>query len=76
VLALASDNPAVEALPADHALHIAMLRGRGVPLGELWALRELATACRADGRYDFLLNSVPLRIHGAFGSPINAVAIR
>ncbi|MCU1475623.1 MAG: hypothetical protein JWQ64_316 [Subtercola sp.] len=75
-LAIASDNPAVEALPTDHALHIEMLRGQGVPLGELWALRDLAAACRADRRYDFLLSSVPLRIHGAFGSPINAVAIR
>jgi kynurenine formamidase len=76
VLAIASDNPAVEALPTDHAVHIAMLRGQGVPLGELWALRDLAEACRADRRYDFLLSSVPLRIHGAFGSPVNAVAVR
>lgn len=76
ILAIASDNIAVEALPADFAIHIAVLRDAGIPIGELWSLEALATACRADGRYDFLLASVPLNIHGAFGSPANAVAIR
>ncbi|WP_100809709.1 MULTISPECIES: cyclase family protein [unclassified Microbacterium] len=75
-LALIADNPAFEAVPIDYAVHDAALRRLGIPLGELWALRELALACRADGRYDFLLASVPLRIHGAFGSTANAVAVR
>jgi hypothetical protein len=42
----------------------------------LWALEELATACREDGVYEFLLVSVPLNLPYAFGSPANAVAIR
>jgi kynurenine formamidase len=76
IFALASDNLAVEKTPTDHAVHIGMLRGRGVPLGELWALEELTLACRRDGRYEFLLASVPLNYPGAFGSPANAVAVR
>lgn len=76
VLAVISDNLAVEATPADYSIHTGLLRDAGIPLGELWALEELADACRADGRYEFLLVSVPLNIHGAFGSTANAVAIR
>lgn len=76
VCALIADNLAVERSPADFDVHIAALRDDGIPLGELWALEELAAACRADGRYDFLLVSVPLNLPYAFGSPANAVAIR
>jgi kynurenine formamidase len=77
VAALVSDNVAVEAVPIrDYALHIGALRDLGLPLGELFALRQLAMACRADGVYDFLFVSVPLNLLGAFGSPANAVAIR
>lgn len=76
VQALASDNYAVEATPVDYSLHVGLLRDEGVPLGELWSLEELATACRADGRYDFTLLSVPLAIRGAYGSPANVVAVR
>jgi len=76
LLALASDNPAIEATPTDYAIHIGLLVGEGLPLGELWALDELAAACRQDGRYDFLLVSVPLNVPGAFGSTANAIAIR
>lgn len=76
ILALIADNPAVEATPNDHAVHIGILLEAGIPLGEFWALDELAQACRSDGHYDFTLVSVPLNIHGAFGSPANAIAIR
>ena len=75
ILALAADNSAVEATPADFSIHIGLLRDRGIPLGELWALEELATVCREEGRSDFLLASVPLNIPTAFGSTANAVAI-
>jgi kynurenine formamidase len=73
---LASDNLAVERYPGDYSVHIGCLRDAGIPLGELWSLGSLASACRADGDYEFLLVSVPLNIFGAFGSPANAVAIR
>jgi kynurenine formamidase len=75
-IALASDNPAVDAMPGDNELHVQLLNRLGIPLGELWALDALAQRCRADGRWDFLLVGVPLNIPGAFGSTANAVAIR
>ena len=75
ILALIADNVAVEANPADYSIHIGLLRDLGIPLGELWALEDLAAACREQNRHDFLLASVPLNIHGAFGSPANAVAV-
>jgi len=74
---LASDNLAVEVFPVvEFSMHIGALRNLGIPLGELWALKELTACCRQDGVYEFLLVSVPLNIRGAFGSPANAVAIR
>ncbi len=77
ISALIADNAAVEPVPMkDFSLHIGTLKNLGIPLGEYWALRELAEACRVDRRYDFLFVSVPLNIPGAFGSPANAVAIR
>jgi kynurenine formamidase len=77
VSALVCDNVGVEPVPIrDYALHIGALRDLGLPLGELFALRQLAMACRDDGIYDFLFVSVPLNLPGAFGSPANAVAIR
>ena len=76
VAALGADNLAVEAIPIDYAVHVRALRDLGMPLGELWALRDLAAACRGDRRYEFLFVSVPLSIPGAFGSPLNGVAVR
>jgi kynurenine formamidase len=75
--ALISDNPSVEPVPMPTGrFHTIALKHLGIHLGELWALDELAAACRADGRYDFLLVSSPLTVGRAFGSPANAVAIR
>jgi kynurenine formamidase len=76
IIALIGDNPAVESMPSDYTTHIGVLRNLGIPMGELWALDELAQACRTDSRYDFFLVSVPLSIRGAFGSTANAIAIR
>jgi kynurenine formamidase len=57
-------------------IHRVMIPLLGMALGELWALDELATACAADGRYEFLLIAKPLNIPGGVGSPANALAIR
>jgi kynurenine formamidase len=73
---IACDNLAVEAYPGDYAVHIGALVELGIPLGELWALEQLAASCRRDHDYEFLLVSVPLNLPGAFGSPANAVAVR
>jgi kynurenine formamidase len=85
--AVASDSPALEAFPpgtgkeeTDHAegsfLHFYLLPRLGLPIGELFDLDALADACAADGRYDFMFTSAPLRLTGGVASPPNALAIR
>ena len=83
VVALISDNRAVEASPSrpcteDHCaslpLHAHCLFKLGVYLGEIWHLSELADWLRAHGRSRFLLTAPPLRLPGAVGSPANAIA--
>ncbi|MCD2114585.1 cyclase family protein [Rhodococcus rhodochrous] len=56
-------------------LHRVLIPLLGMPLGELWALDELAEHCSNTGRWDFFLVSKPLNIRGGAGSPANAVAI-
>jgi kynurenine formamidase len=77
--AVASDSPALEALPKapeEEFLHFHMLAFFGMPIGEMWNLEALADDCAADGRYDFFLTSAPLNVPGGVGSPPNAVAIK
>ena len=78
VVALISDNRAVEASPSrpceeDHCaslpLHAHCLFKLGVYLGEIWYLSELADWLRAQGRSRFLLTAPR-----AVGSPANAIA--
>ncbi len=76
IAALASDNPTLDAVPMDSSIHIEALRELGVLLGEYWALDNLISTSRGDGRYECLLVSAPLNVPGAFGSPCNALAIR
>lgn len=57
-------------------LHAALLRNLGVSLAEIIWLDDLAEACAADGRYDFLYTAAPLKIHEATGAPVNPVVIR
>lgn len=78
VAAVACDNPAVEAVPADRAvgfLHGRLIPGLGFAIGELFDFGALAAACRRERRYEFLFVSVPLAVTGGVGSPANAVAI-
>ncbi|HEY0821618.1 MAG TPA: cyclase family protein, partial [Rhizobacter sp.] len=84
VAALIADNYAVEAYPARDTegdaeraalpLHEHCLFKLGVPLGELWFLTDLAAWLRAHQRSRFLLTAPPLRLPGAVGSPVTAVA--
>jgi hypothetical protein len=77
--ALCCDNPAVEVVPGDPAvgsLHRRLLPLLGTAFGEMFALDELATACRADGRWTFFFVAAPLNLPHGIGSPGNAVAIR
>jgi kynurenine formamidase len=78
VAAVAADNFALESFPAsgDVSLHVELLARLGIPIGEFWALDDLAAACAADRRYEFLVTSAPLHIVGGIGSTANALAIR
>lgn len=76
--ALATDNPAVEAVPADPEggfLHRMLIPALGMPLGELWDLEGLAEQAARTGQYDCCVVSIPLNVPGAVGSPANAIAI-
>jgi kynurenine formamidase len=85
--AVAADNPALEVFPPGTGgeevddvegrfLHFQLLPRLGLPIGELFDLDPLADACAADGRYDFMLTSAPLRLRNGVASPPNALAIR
>lgn len=83
IVAIASDNEAVEFMPATvipegrgahFPLHEHCLVKLGVPLGELFLLSDLADWLRNAKRNRFLLTAPPLRLPGAVGSPVTAVA--
>jgi kynurenine formamidase len=80
IAALVADNYAVERIRHDSAaatlvpLHHHCLFKRGIPLGELWYLTELAGWLAAHRRSHFLLTAPPLRLPGAVGSPVTPVA--
>lgn len=78
--AVTADNVAVEAVPfqpdAIHSAHARMLRGLGMPFGELFWYGRLAADCAEAGDWTFLFVAVPLWIPGGMGSPANAIAIR
>ena len=87
VAAVAGDHPAMEVFPpgtgADGIddleqlfMHMQLLPRLGMPIGELFDLDALAEACAADGRYDFMFTSAPLRLRNGVASPPNALAIR
>jgi Putative cyclase len=71
------DEPAPGRGPSHNGmLHRPLIALLGMYLGELWKLDELADACAADGRYEFLLTAKPLSVVGGVGSPPNAMAIK
>ena len=70
---VAGDAPAFECSPVgggkgEHdvpppvVLHQWLLGGRGMPIGEMFDLEELARNCRGCGRWSFFLSSVPLKV--------------
>ena len=82
IAAICADNYAVEAYPAPDVagrksilpLHHHCLFKLGIPLGELWYLRDLAAWLQQNGRSRFMLTAPPLRLPGAVGSPVTPVA--
>ena len=82
IAALCADNYAVESYPARKVpgltsalpLHHHCLFKLGLPLAELWYLRDLADYLHANKRNRFLLTAPPLRLPGAVGSPVTPIA--
>lgn len=82
ISAICADNYAVENL--DHELesgccsklplHHHCLFKLGLPLAELWYLKDVAEWLHRRGRTRFLLTAPPLRLPGAIGSPVTPVA--
>lgn len=82
ISALCADNYAVEAYPAAEKagkksllpLHHHCLFKLGIPLGELWYLKDLADWLHQHKRSRFMLTAPPLRLPGAVGSPVTPIA--
>ena len=77
---LASDNWAVEVVPAEHQVetmpvHCLLVRDAGMPLGEMFDLEHLAVACGEGRRWEFLFVCSVLPITGAVGAPVAPLAI-
>lgn len=84
VSAVAADNFAVEAWPADTSesaqpwgfIHQLLIGSLGLALGELWWLAELADDCRQDGVHVGMLVAAPLYVEGGISSPANALFLK
>jgi kynurenine formamidase len=66
--------------PATHpglgnVVHIVGLVGMGLWLIDNANLEDLAQACAARRRWEFLLTLAPLRLQGVTGSPVNPIAL-
>jgi len=56
-------------------VHRFLIAQRGIPLIDNMYLEELDRVLLKEGRRDFLLIVLPLRIEGATASPVNPVAM-
>jgi len=78
VAGVASDNPALEALPVDKSVgffHYRLIPLLGMAVGEFWNLAAIAADCAGLGRFEFLLMSAVMDVPGGVGSPANAYAV-
>lgn len=84
VAARALGLPGAEALPAADAeettrfplpLHQIAIPAMGLVLLDFCRVDELASACRALGRWEFLFVAAPLALEGGTSSPVNPLAI-
>ncbi len=58
-----------------HPFHIGALVGLGLWLIDNMNLEDLARACQARDRWEFLLTLAPLRLRNVTGSPLNPIAL-
>ncbi|WVW86489.1 hypothetical protein I302_108537 [Kwoniella bestiolae CBS 10118] len=77
IAAVASDTAAYENYPSPRqpSIHEVFLAGWGMPIGELFDLRELAQECERLQQWTFFFTSMVLNIEGGIASPPNAQAI-
>ncbi|KAF2643110.1 putative cyclase [Massarina eburnea CBS 473.64] len=76
IAAVAGDCPGFEAWPpSEHAMHNILLAGFGMPIGEMFALDDLAEECERLKRWTFFFTSQVLNVRGGVASPPNAIAI-
>lgn len=81
VAASASDTMVWEVSPSESTevnlpMHLICLVNMGLLIGEIFNFEELAQACAADGRYEFLFVAPPLAFTRGIGSPLNPLAIK
>ncbi len=78
ISAVAADNPALEVMPVQRDegfLHRRILSLLGMPIGEFFAVDELAALCAERRDWTFLFTSAPLNLPKGVGSPNNAYAV-
>jgi kynurenine formamidase len=63
----------VEGVP--YPIHPLQMTAMGMCIADSLQLEDLAVACREEGRWEFLVVGLPLRLPGATGSPWNPIAI-
>ena len=56
-------------------MYFLMCEAMGMCVSDSLNLEDLAQACEDEGRYEFMVVGLPLRLPGATGSPWNPVAI-
>ena len=61
--------------PKHPSIHEVFLAGWGMPMGELFDLRELGATCARLKQWTFLFASMGLNIDGGIATPPNAQAI-
>jgi kynurenine formamidase len=63
----------VEGMP--YPIHALQLTAMGMLISDSLQLEELAVACEEEGRCEFMVVGLPLRLPGATGTPWNPIAI-
>jgi len=68
-------NPTPSPIPIAQHVHVVALVQMGLPIIDNAALDEVAEACAAANRWEFLFTVAPLDIPRATGSPVNPLAV-
>ena len=63
----------VEGMP--YPIHALQLTSMGMLVSDSLQLEDVARACAEEGRFDFMVVGLPLRLPGGTGSPWNPIAI-